>query len=230
MFDTIVLLTGPKEQPALTAALKGHRADLEIVPATTLDELLAIDGATLGRARLIAFATPVIVPPSVLDRLGYRAINFHPGPPDYPGFCPAQFAIYNGARRFGSTAHFMVERVDEGPIFDVITFDVPCDSTVLDLEILSYRELARLFWRNAGRLAIDAAPPETLPIAWSGEKSTRAKYQALCTVTPDIDEAELRRRVAAFGGECFGISLKLTLHGVPFVHVAPPEPEPQPSA
>ena len=88
MFDTIVLLTGPKEQPALTAALKGHRADLEIVPATTLDELLAIDGATLGRARLIAFATPVIVPPSVLDRLGYRAINFHPGLPGLSRLLP----------------------------------------------------------------------------------------------------------------------------------------------
>ncbi len=221
MFDTIVLLTGPKEQPALTAALKGHRADLAILPATTLDDLLAIDAATLRRARLIAFATPVIVPLSVLDRLGYAAINFHPGPPDYPGFCPAQFAIYDGARFFGSTAHLMVERVDAGPIIDVIAFDVPCETTVLGLEILSYRELARLFWRNAARLALDATPPEALPISWSGDKSSKAKYRAVCTLPLDIDAAELKRRIAAFGTECFGISLSLTLHGAQFAYVAP---------
>ena len=139
LFDTIVLLTGPKEQPALAAALSGHRATLTIVPVTTLEELLTVDAATLRRARLIAFASPVVVPPSVLDRLGYAAVNFHPGPPDYPGFCPAQFAIYDGARRFGSTAHLMVERVDAGPIFDVITFDVPREITVLEIGRASCR-------------------------------------------------------------------------------------------
>jgi methionyl-tRNA formyltransferase len=226
VFDTIILLTGPKEQPALAAALRGHRADLEIVPAMTREDLLAIEETTLRRARLVAFASPVIVPPSVLDRLGYNAVNFHPGPPDYPGFCPAQFAIYDDARRFGSTAHLMVERVDEGPIIDVITFEVPCGTTVLGLEILSYRELARLFWRNAARLALDPGPPEALPIAWSGEKSSKSKYRALCAVPLDADEAEVKRRIAAFGGAGFGISLTVTLHGAQFAYAAPIEAQP----
>ncbi|MEO8883655.1 MAG: hypothetical protein ABI377_09640 [Devosia sp.] len=79
MFDTIILLTGPVEQTALGAALRGHRPSLTVICPASLAELLAIAEVTLRRARLIGFASPVIVPRSVLDRLGFGACNFHPG-------------------------------------------------------------------------------------------------------------------------------------------------------
>ena len=61
----------------------------------------------LARARLIAFATPVIVPGRILASLGYGAYNFHPGPPQYPGWAPAHFALYEQANEFGATVHAM---------------------------------------------------------------------------------------------------------------------------
>jgi methionyl-tRNA formyltransferase len=228
MFDCIILLTGPTELPVLSAALKGHRPDLSIVQAPSSEALLAIDAATLARSRLVGFATPVIVPRSVLDRLGYGAFNFHPGPPHYPGLCPAQFAVYDGARRFGVTAHLMVERVDEGPIFDVISFDVPECAGVLEIETRSYRELARLFWRNAARLARDATAPEALSVRWSGPKTTRSRYRELATVSPEIEAGELERRVRAFGGNYFGMPLTVTLHGKAFAYAAPEPATPKP--
>ncbi len=218
MFDTVILLAGPTERPVLAAALQGHRADLCCLEAPSLEALLGIGGDVLARGRLVAFASPVIVPAAILDRLGFGAVNFHPGPPDYPGYSPAQFAIYDGARRFGATAHVMLERVDEGPIFDVGLFDVPPETTTLALEIKAYQELARLFWRNAGRLATAPDLPAAIGVAWSVGKSTKAKYRALCAVPPDIGAEELRRRLLAFGNDSLGIGLTVTLHGVTFAY------------
>src|ERR1700760_1090680 len=134
MFDTIVLLTGPAEQVALASALRGHNPQLTIYPVTSPEHLAALGTDILQHARLIAFSSPVIVPSLVLAALGYGAYNFHPGSPEYPGWAPAHFALYEGATEFGCTIHRMVERVDAGPIVEVETFDIPEDISVAGLE------------------------------------------------------------------------------------------------
>src|SRR5215475_5201873 len=166
MFDTIVLLTGPVEQVALASALRGHKPQLTIYPVTAPEHLAALGADILRRARLIAFSSPVIVPPSVLAALGYGAYNFHPGPPEYPGWAPAHFALYEGATEFGATMHAMAARVDAGPIIDVARFAIPTDVHVLALEGLAYAHLAQLYWRHARRLATDAAPLPEGPLKW----------------------------------------------------------------
>src|ERR1700761_1480280 len=153
MFDTIVLLTGPVEQVALVSVLRGHNPQLAIYPVTAPEHLAALDADILHRARLIAFSSAVIVPPAVLSALGYGAYNFHPGPPDYPGWAPAHFALYEGASEFGATAHVMEDRVDAGPIIEIAGFAIPADIGVLGLEGLAYAHLARIYWRLARMLA-----------------------------------------------------------------------------
>ena len=111
----------------MASVLRGHHPQLTIYPVATSDDLAAIDTGVLRRARLIAFSSPVIVPPDVLSALGFGAYNFHPGPPEYPGWAPAHFALYEGAAEFGATAHAMAERVDSGPIVAVSRFPIPSD-------------------------------------------------------------------------------------------------------
>ena len=147
MFDTIILLAGEAEHVALPVLLRGHNPQLTVISVGTSADLAALDSDVLARARLIAFVTPEIVSSSMLARLGYGAINFHPGPPGYPGWAPAHFALYERATEFGATVHVMVERVDAGPIVDVARFPIPADISVLGLEGLAYAHLAQLFWR-----------------------------------------------------------------------------------
>jgi len=143
MFDTIILLTGPVEQAVLTAALLGHNPKLAVHWAASSGDLTRFDADTLARTRLVAFATPVIVPSGVLDALGYGAYNFHPGPPAYPGWAPAHFALYEGAAEFGATVHAMATRVDSGPIVEAVHFPIPADIAVAGLEGLAYAHLAK---------------------------------------------------------------------------------------
>jgi methionyl-tRNA formyltransferase len=222
MFDTIILLSGAAEQSVLPNALRGHNPLLKVIPVVTSDDLAALNSDMLRRARLIAFVTPVIVPQSFLARLGYGAFNFHPGPVGYPGWAPAHFALYNRETEFGATAHVMVEQVDAGPIIGVSRFPIPAGISVVALEGLAYAHLAQLFWRMAGSLATEAAPPPVLPLQWGSRKYSRRAYRDICDITPDIPKDELERRIRVFGGNHFGISPTINLHGIEFRAVMPP--------
>ena len=226
MFDTVILVTGAPEQEVLGGCLKGHNPQLRVIGVETGIELLALNDAVLVRSRLIGFCTPVIVPPRILDRLGFGAYNFHPGPPAFPGLSPAQFAIYHQAQQFGATVHRMAERVDAGPIVAFRLFDIRPDIGVEELELMAYRVLAQLFWMLAEPLAVESEALPSLPTTWAPEKSSRRRYEALCAIPTDIAKDELDRRVAAFGGGYFGVRPTITLHGhtfqlVPQVAAAP---------
>ncbi len=218
--DSIILLTGPIEAAALAGVIGMRNSHIEIQHVATLDELEAFDPAELARARLIAFSTTVIVPAPILDALGYGAYNFHPGPPDYPGWCPAHVAVYDRAATFGVTAHVMLQKVDAGPIVGVELFCVPPGTTVARLEQMAFVALARLFWNLAQSLT-EREPLATQPIAWSGVKSTRRLYQDLREATASISKDDLDRRVAVFGDAATGNDLTITLHGHTFRYVAP---------
>lgn len=215
MFDSVILLTGPGEQALLSARLAECRPGLCIRPAASKADLFAIDGATLARSRLIAFTTSIIVPGPVLAALGYGAYNFHPGPPEYPGLSPAQFALYERAPSFGGTVHRMVESVDTGPIVAISRFSVPAGTTLYSLEVAAFQHLARLFWALTPALVADAPLPEG-GIDWVGRASTRRTTEAMCDIPLDIAASELQRRVAAFAQSPFGLTPTVTLHGYRF--------------
>ena len=216
MFDTIVLLTGPIEQGPLSTLLLGHHPYLTIHQVTAADGFSVLDAAALERARLLAFASPVIVPEQILDALGFGAYNFHPGSPDYPGWAPAHFALYDGASEFGATVHMMAERVDCGPIVESVLFKIPSDVTVQGLEGLAYAHLAQLFWRLSKALATQPEPLPVQDLQWGIKKNSRRAYQAICNIPLDITQEELARRMRVFGGNHYGIAPTIKLHGVEF--------------
>jgi methionyl-tRNA formyltransferase len=226
MFDTIILLTGPVEQAVLASALLGHKPALTIHWAASTDELIRFDAATLARSRLVAFATPVIVPSDVLDGLGYGAYNFHPGPPAYPGWAPAHFALYEGATDFGVTVHAMAARVDSGPIVEAVHFSVPAGIGVQGLEGLAYAHLAQLFWRLAKYLATESDPLPLCALQWGHRTYSRRSYRAICDIPLDISKEELDHRLRVFGGNDWGMSPAINLHGVEFRAVTANSPSP----
>jgi methionyl-tRNA formyltransferase len=216
MFDTVILLTGAAEHSVFTTVLRGHNPDLTIIPVFTAEDLAAIEPAWLQRARLISFTTTVIVPAEILDQLGFGAYNFHPGPPQYPGWAPAHFALYDEAKEFGGTAHRMIRRVDAGPIIDLEMFEIPAGISVSGLEELAYTKLVQMFWRLAGKLATQSEPLVERAVRWSTKQSSQRAYRELCDIPLTIPKDELQRRLKVFGADHHGIAPTVRLHGYPF--------------
>jgi methionyl-tRNA formyltransferase len=217
MLSTVLLLTGHAHQHfALAKLLSEHNPGLSFRYALKAADLAAIEPEVLRHSRLISFTSGEIVPRAILEQLGHGAYNFHPGPPQYPGWAPAHFALYDGARSFGATAHEMEAQVDSGPIVGVESFIIPDNISVRELEQLAFVRVAHLFWRMSGEIAREPGALPTLPIAWSGIKSNRRMYQALCELPADISAAELKRRIRAFDDDFRAIPLTVTLHGARF--------------
>jgi len=70
--------------------------------------------------------------------------------------------------------------------------------------------------RLAKQLARDAASLPTLSIKWGSKKYSRRDYLAMCNIPLSIQKDELERRIRVFGGDHFGISPTINLHGIEF--------------
>lgn len=221
MYDTLILLAQPPERDTLAALLRQHNAQLDILTPNDKSDLTALPNATLARARLIGFLTPIVVPAQVLDSLGFGAYNFHPGPPSYPGWLPSHFAVYDGATTFGVTVHAMAREIDAGPIVGVDLFEVPPGTGVLELERETFIRCARLVWHFAAVIAADPAPLALVPVRWSGRRRTKAMLREMCDIPATIDAHELDRRIAAFGGGYDTVTPTVTLNGHTFRYVPP---------
>ncbi len=204
MSAEIVLLTGDAEMPHLTEVLHAYRPELVVTPVYSLLELEKnCQASNLNHRRLIAYCTSIIVPADVLKTFAGAAYNFHPGPPTYPGVYPANFAIYDGASRFGVTAHLMTEKVDDGVIVGTDSFDINPGLNFNDLEIQAYLALFELFKKQAPQLAKTDEPLAELDITWGPRKTTLKEYEKLRNSDPILDallnETEKARRQRAFG-------------------------------
>lgn len=122
--DVILICRVPQFVHAVSDGLRRHNRDVRIHQVADRPALDGIGLDVLLNSRIIGFTTDVIVPQWMLDATGYGSYNFHPGPPDYPGWAPISFAVYERARRFGVTAHHMEAKTDTGAIVGSRLFDV----------------------------------------------------------------------------------------------------------
>lgn len=194
----VILLTGNTGAKELATFLQLQRPKLNVVHVATRLQLDALPEDQLGGARLVGFSTGVVVPSQILRRLGYGAYNFHPGPPDYPGWEPGAFAIYDRAPNFGATAHEMIDTVDAGPIIGVTRFPLPPHITRDQLYYQALKAMLGLFRRLAPSLASNPKPLSALPLSWGKPTRTRAEFNAMSVLSADLDEEERNRRKRAF--------------------------------
>ena len=149
--------------------------------------------------RLIALASPVIIPGDVLDGLPRPAYNFHNGPPEYPGLFPASFAIYDGALNFGATVHEVTKEINQGPIVGVEMSAISPTIKRINLEGLSQILISRLLKRMLPVILDKILRPPRLDIEWSNKVAGKSDFDALCRLPEKIDDADYNRRLRAVG-------------------------------
>jgi methionyl-tRNA formyltransferase len=144
----------------------------------------------------ISYISPWLIPDPILRQTKQWAINFHPGPPEYPGIGCTNFALYEGAVEYGVTAHVMERTVDSGRILGVRRFPIDALDTVLTLTERAYAELLLLFEEVIGTILTT----DELPICgevWKRRPFTRRQLEDLCRVDIHMPPEEIQRRIRA---------------------------------
>ena len=145
---------------------------------------------------MISYLSQWIIPGKVLEKASMAALNFHPGTPEYPGIGCTNFAIYNNADEFGVTCHHMAAKVDTGNIVAVRRFPVYEEDTVYAITQRCYNAILNLFYE----IFYIVMNGENIPASdetWMRRPYLRKELNELCKLTPEMDLAEIERRIKA---------------------------------
>ncbi len=145
---------------------------------------------------LISFLSPWVIPANVLVRVSNCAVNFHPGPPEYPGIGCYNFALYDGVKTYGVTAHHMSPKVDTGMIIAVRSFMIDEGETVWSLKEKSMRHMLDLFKEVVADIAVGRSLKPS-GLLWARRPYTRKELNGLCELNQTMSREEVTRRVCA---------------------------------
>ena len=175
--------------------IKRHFKNCRSLMLSRGDKLSEMDKSWCGDY-IISYLSPAILPKKLLENVGIAALNFHPGPPEYPGIGCTNFAVYDAVREYGVTCHHMKENVDTGDIVFVERFKVYETDDVYGITNRCYAHLQLLFY-NAIDLILNGI---NLPVSteqWTRKPYTRTELNNLAKVSLDMSQVELSRRLKA---------------------------------
>jgi methionyl-tRNA formyltransferase len=214
----IILLTSAYYAQEMYPYLLRANPDVAYINVSSPDELQAFPDDFLQESRLISFGSRFYVKKSLMDRVGFQSYNFHPGPPEFPGWAPFNFGIFSKVKQFGATLHFMNHKIDSGEIIAVKRFD--CESMTTSNELMdeTTQAMFELFVRFCPQFAHHQAPLSVINQQWSGVLTTKKDFQDHCLIDLKIDKEALTHRINSFG-EGDGLSLPfLVLDGETYIY------------
>lgn len=145
---------------------------------------------------MISFISSWIYPNALLKNASFAAINFHPGSPEYPGTGCTNFAVYENAKEYGITCHYMNATVDSGGIIQVKRFPVTENDSVYTITQNCYRLIEESFYEIMNKILSGEPLPESLE-TWKRKPFTRKQLNELCHIKPEMGEEEIRKRIKA---------------------------------
>ncbi len=145
---------------------------------------------------IVSYLSRWIVRAEDLNNADIAALNFHPAPPEYPGIGCNNFALYDQVTEYGVTCHHMTPPVDTGPIVKVRRFPVLPSDNVASILARTYENQFALFCEIMG-LVSEGKPLPVSDESWKRKPFTRREFNSLGRITPDMDKAEVERRIRA---------------------------------
>ena len=170
---------------------------------------------------IFCFRSFFVLPYSLIEKASIAAINFHPGPSEYPGSGCLNFALYDNSKEYGVTAHLMNDQVDNGKIIECSRFLISDNDNIDSLLKKTHAELFKLFQRitkglflnkdNFLNKKLDAEKNEK----WNGSARKLSELNKFQLIDNRITPDELARRIRAFHTNDY--PLKINLHNCTFI-------------
>ncbi len=126
-----------------------------------------------------------------LKKIKY-AINFHPGPINFPGRGVISWALYKNSKNYGATAHLMNEKVDTGKILKEKTFKINNYDNIETLKFKTFLASVDIFYDLLLQLS------ENKKIKLSNKKWSRKPYKIreldkINLIDQDMNEDQIKK-------------------------------------
>lgn len=141
---------------------------------------------------------PVILTQTLLNSVGIAAVNFHTGPPKWPGRGSCSFALFKGDAEFGVTAHLMTDQIDGGPIIKVVRFPILGNESCESLHERTLAKIPDLVRQVVRDLQASDWKPKCMPEQWERKALQQKDLMALMEVKEGESEEIVLRKVKAF--------------------------------
>lgn len=168
---------------------------------------------------IICYRTYDIISKEKIDTAKIGAINFHTGPPEYPGRGSVNLALYQNKTEFGVTAHLMTPIIDNGSILDVRLFDIDSSDNVNSLWEKTEENLLKLF--SDFCMGLDEVEYIAMKLEqnrsyiWSGKANKMKQIDDLQVIPLDCSEEHLNSIIRSTYTPEF--RPKIILHGYEFI-------------
>ena len=90
---------------------------------------------------IFCFRSFYILKKNILKKVNKKAINFHPGPPEYRGKGCVNYALYENSKFYGCTVHLINEKIDNGKIIDVKKFNINKKKSISEVLTKTYKTM-----------------------------------------------------------------------------------------
>lgn len=200
--------------------LKNFGFDVTYLQSTKRGQKLPEDILNWEGDFILCFRSLFILPKKLIQKAKIAAVNFHPGPPEYPGSGCINFALYDDAKVFGVTAHTMNEKIDNGEILEVRRFPIYSHDDLPILLSRTHNELFKLCSDFIKEITISGDNIIKKKLAtskkekWEGNARLLKELDALQNISINISEKELYRIIRATYIKEYPPRIKL--HGLNF--------------
>tara|TARA_X000000950_G_C13879356_1_gene646226 strand:- start:1408 stop:2100 length:693 start_codon:yes stop_codon:yes gene_type:complete len=161
---------------------------------------------------IFSFRSLYVLPQSLLDRASVAAINFHPGPPEYPGGGCTNFALLNDESMYGVTAHLMDQHIDNGKILMVQRFPISTQDNVVSLTRRTHQKLfsiASTFIESIALLGNEyiATLAAESEFNWREWKGSIKQIDKLSILAPELSRKEMLSIIRAAHTSSFPVKM-----------------------
>ena len=151
---------------------------------------------------IFCFRSYYILKSDILKKCNKAAINFHPGTPQYRGVGSINYAINDGAKFYGSTAHIINNAIDKGKILNIIKFKLNQSSTVENSLKKTYKVMLRqaiyvIKLLNRSEKNLMKLIKKNRTKKWSKKIRTRKDLNKFYEISININKKNLLKKIRA---------------------------------
>ena len=147
---------------------------------------------------LISFLNSRYIDSTVRKKIKLGSFNFHPGPPEYPGFGCYNFALLDKVKFYGSTLHVINDKFDNGKIINVKKFKISYKRIDLNkLIIMTHRNITKqakdfIDLVRGGRLKIKSN------LKWKRKAYSREEFENARKIKLTDSKSNVLKKIKAF--------------------------------